>query len=36
VSRTPSLFIAGRLYRGPLKYEHILDWVDEELAARTP
>jgi predicted DsbA family dithiol-disulfide isomerase len=34
VSKTPTLFIDGREYRGPLKYENVKDWIDEALAAR--
>jgi predicted DsbA family dithiol-disulfide isomerase len=29
---TPSLYIDGRKYAGPMLYEEVKDWVDEELA----
>jgi predicted DsbA family dithiol-disulfide isomerase len=32
VSHTPTLYIGGREYKGPLKYETIKDWIDEELS----
>ena len=28
---TPTLYINGRRYAGPLRYEEIKDWIDEEL-----
>ena len=31
INATPTLFINGRLYRGPNTYEEIKDWIDEEL-----
>jgi protein-disulfide isomerase len=31
VGATPTLFIDGRLYRGPNTYEDLKDWVEEEL-----
>lgn len=31
IAATPSVFINGRLYRGPLAYDELKDWVDEEL-----
>jgi protein-disulfide isomerase len=31
IMSTPSIFINGRLYRGPLTYDEIKDWVDEEI-----
>jgi predicted DsbA family dithiol-disulfide isomerase len=32
ISGTPTLYINGRKYKGPLRYEDVKDWVDEELA----
>jgi predicted DsbA family dithiol-disulfide isomerase len=31
INATPTLFINGRLYRGPNTFEEIKDWIDEEL-----
>lgn len=31
ISATPSLFINGKLYRGPHLFEELKDWIDEEL-----
>ncbi len=31
VQATPSLYINGRLYRGPHTYDDVKDWIDEEL-----
>jgi protein-disulfide isomerase len=31
VEATPTLFINGRLFRGPNSFEEIKDWIDEEL-----
>ena len=31
ISATPTLFINGRRYRGPVTYDEIKDWIDEEL-----
>jgi protein-disulfide isomerase len=28
---TPTLYINGRKYSGPLRYEDVKDWVDEEI-----
>jgi predicted DsbA family dithiol-disulfide isomerase len=32
ISGTPTIYINGRKYKGPLRYEDVKDWVDEELA----
>lgn len=31
VSATPTMYINGRLYRGPNTYDEIKDWIEEEL-----
>ncbi len=31
VSATPTLFIDGRRYHGPIDYDDVKDWIDEEL-----
>jgi predicted DsbA family dithiol-disulfide isomerase len=31
ITGTPTLYINGRKYSGPLRYEEVKDWVDEEL-----
>lgn len=31
ISGTPTIYINGRKYKGPLRYEDVKDWVDEEL-----
>jgi predicted DsbA family dithiol-disulfide isomerase len=31
VSATPTIYINGRLYRGPHNYDEMKDWIDEEL-----
>jgi predicted DsbA family dithiol-disulfide isomerase len=32
IDHTPTIYIGGREYRGPLRYEFLKDWVDEALA----
>lgn len=32
ITGTPTLYINGRKFAGPLRYEELRDWVDEELA----
>lgn len=32
ITGTPTLYINGRRYAGPLRFEELRDWVDEELA----
>ena len=32
IDHTPTIYIGEREYRGPLRYEYLKDWVDEELA----
>ena len=32
IQGTPTLFVNGRKYSGPIAYDEIKDWVDEELA----
>lgn len=32
ITGTPTFYINGRKYAGPLRYEEVKDWVDEELA----
>src|SRR5207249_4430219 len=32
ITGTPTLYINGRKYKGPLRYEELNDWVEEELA----
>jgi Thioredoxin len=32
IDHTPTIFIGEREYRGPLRYEYLKDWIDEELA----
>jgi predicted DsbA family dithiol-disulfide isomerase len=34
VDHTPTIYIGGREYRGPLRYEFLKDWVDEALATQ--
>ena len=31
ITGTPTIYINGRRYAGPLRYEELKDWVDEEL-----
>jgi protein-disulfide isomerase len=31
IQATPSLYINGKLFRGPHTFEEIKDWIDEEL-----
>jgi thiol-disulfide isomerase/thioredoxin len=32
ITGTPTLYINGRKYAGPLRFEEVRDWIDEELA----
>ena len=32
ITGTPTLYINGRKYAGPLRYEEVKDWVDEEMS----
>jgi predicted DsbA family dithiol-disulfide isomerase len=31
ISGTPTLYVNGRKYSGPLRYDEVKDWIDEEL-----
>ena len=32
ISGTPTVYINGRRYTGPPRYDDLRDWIDEELA----
>jgi protein-disulfide isomerase len=31
ISSTPTVYVGGRKYAGPLEYEDLKDWIEEEL-----